>query len=149
MGGTQGGRARLSVTLLCLWAVWPEQKVNLFRSSCLRKKIIEEKNKTSKYHTFTRVVKLWWGCRQICQTFYKPKVFPYVDFSFRCLYFNLKFGNLLKWEALASQTRNWLIQIKALNTFVKILSRFKFPLNLNLWLTLASTFLTLPQSSWA
>ena len=36
MGGTNDGRASLSVTRLCLWAVWPEQNVNLLRSSCLR-----------------------------------------------------------------------------------------------------------------
>ena len=125
MGGTQGGRARLSVTLLCLWAVWPEENVNLFTSSCLRKNKNFDK-----------------------QNYVKPKIFPNVNFSFGCLDFNLKFGHLLKWEALSSQTRNWIIQLKALNTFVKI-SSFNFHLNLNLWLTLASTFLTLPQSTCA
>ena len=80
IGGTNVGRARRSATRRCLCAVWPEQNVNLLRSSCLRKIWTKISTKVQ-YHICFRFWHLWtfdWIKTKKCPTWnlFQLQFFP-------------------------------------------------------------------------
>lgn len=149
MGGTNVGRASLSVTRLCLWAVWPEQNVNLFRSSCLRQTCDKENRKQNiisvksinilNVNKYVRLGKYLSNLKS-----FPSSIFPSEDWiSIWSL------GTSSREKLLPARPETGSSSSKLYKVVVIKTPNFHFPVNLNLWLTLASTFLTLPQSSSA